>query len=164
MIEQVGTEQTKDEMYIRVLVERARKAMEAIEGYDQKRVDRLCQAIGWATAKEACFVYLTRLGVNESGMGDYETRCGKRFKIYGVLRDILREKSVGIIEEIPEKGIVKYARPAGVLAGVVPCTNPVLTPAVTALFTLKCKDAVIFSPHPRTKKTTLETVRIKRHQ
>ena len=162
MIEQVGTEQTKDEAYIRVLVERARKAMEAIEGYDQKRVDRLCQAIGWATAKEECFTYLTRLGINESGMGDYKTRCGKRFKIYGVLRDILREKSVGIIEEIPEKGIVKYAKPAGVLAGVVPCTNSVLTPAVTALFALKCKDAVIFSPHPRTKKTTLETVRIMR--
>ena len=66
-----------------------------------------------------------------------------------MLRDALRQKSMGIIEEIPEKGIVKYAKPAGVIASLVPTTNPELTPPVTGIYALKCKDAVIFSPHPR---------------
>ena len=79
----------------------------------------------------------------------------KRMKILGVLRDALRQKSTGIIEEIPEKGIVKYAKPAGVIASLVPTTNPELTPPYTGIYALKCLDAVIFSPHPRSKRTHL---------
>ncbi|MEW9669538.1 aldehyde dehydrogenase family protein, partial [Ammoniphilus sp. 3BR4] len=85
-----------------------------------------------------------------------------RFKIRGVLRDALRQKSVGIIEEIPEKGIVKYAKPAGIIGSIVPTTNPDLTPAGTAIYAIKARDVVIFSPHPRSKKTTFETVRLMR--
>ncbi len=75
---------------------------------------------------------------------------------------MLRQKSMGIIEEIPEKGIVKYAKPAGVIASLVPVTNAALTEAGNGIFALKCKDAIIFSPHPASKKTTNETVRIMR--
>ena len=102
------------------------------------------------------------MGVDESGLGDREGRPGKRFKIMGVLRDALRQKSIGIIEEDPVKGLVKYAKPAGVIASLIPTTNPALTPPVTAIYALKCRDAVIFSPHPRSKKTTYETVRVMR--
>ncbi len=87
---------------------------------------------------------------------------GKRMKIRGILRDALRQKSVGIIEEIPEKGIVKYGKPAGVVACIVPTTNPDLTPAGNAIYGIKARDAVIFSPHPRAKKTSFETVRLMR--
>jgi sulfoacetaldehyde dehydrogenase len=69
---------------------------------------------------------------------------------------------VGIIEEIPEKGIVKYGKPAGVVACIVPTTNPDLTPAGNAIYGIKARDAVIFSPHPRAKKTSFETVRLMR--
>jgi sulfoacetaldehyde dehydrogenase len=68
------------------------------------------------------------MGVEESGLGDPEGRVGKRFKIMGILRDALRQKSMGIIEEDPEKGLVKYAKPAGVIASLIPTTNPELTP------------------------------------
>lgn len=54
---------------------------------------------------------LVDMGIEESGLGDSVTRQGKRFKIRGILRDALRQKSAGAIEEIPEKGIVKYAKP-----------------------------------------------------
>src|SRR5436189_2130851 len=84
----------------------------------------------------------------------------KRFKIMGILRDALRQKSMGIIEEIPEKGIVKYAKPVGVIASLVPVTNASLTESGNGIYALKCKDAIIFSPHPASKKTTFETVRI----
>src|ERR1017187_5355536 len=94
------------------LLGKARRAMSAIEDYDQVHVDRLCQAVGWATANEKTFTRLAYMSVDESGLGDREGRPNKRFKIMGILRDALRQKSMGIIEEIPAKGIVKYAKPA----------------------------------------------------
>jgi sulfoacetaldehyde dehydrogenase len=144
------------------MLARARAAMAEIADYDQARVDRLAQAIGWALGNETTFVRLAHMSVDESGIGDREGRAAKRFKIHGILRDALREKSVGVIEEIPDKGLTKYAKPAGVIASIVPMTNPELTPPGTAIYAIKARDAVIFSPHPRTKATTNEVVRILR--
>jgi sulfoacetaldehyde dehydrogenase len=144
------------------MIQRARAAMREVKDYDQARIDRLCQALGWATANEKTFTRIAEMGVKESRLGDPQGRRSKRMKIMGVLRDALREKSTGIIEEIPEKGIVKYAKPAGVIASLVPTTNPGLTPAYTGIYALKALDAVIFSPHPRAKATTLEMVRVMR--
>lgn len=144
------------------MIGRARRAMRAVENYDQARIDRLCQALGWATANERTFARIVEMSVKESGLGDPEGRNAKRFKIKGVLRDALRQKSTGIIEEIPDKGIVKYAKPAGVIASLVPTTNPELTPPFTGIYALKALDAVIFSPHPRSKRTTFEMVRVMR--
>src|SRR5450432_1354614 len=144
------------------LVERARAAMKCIEDYDQVRVDRLCQAVGWATANASTFTRLANMSVDESGLGDRAGRPNKRFKILGILRDALRQKSMGVIEEIPEKGIVKYAKPAGVIASLIPVTSAYVTPASVAIYAVKCKDAVIFSPHPASRKTTTEVVRMMR--
>jgi sulfoacetaldehyde dehydrogenase len=152
----------EEKQYAEDLLQRARCAMRAIEHYDQKTVDRLCQAIAWATANEKTATRLAYMGVDESGLGDREGRPNKRFKILGILRDALRQKSMGIIEEIPEKGIVKYAKPTGVIASIVPVTNAALTEPGNGIYALKCKDAIIFSPHPASKKTTFETVRIMR--
>jgi acyl-CoA reductase-like NAD-dependent aldehyde dehydrogenase len=147
---------------IDAMIAGGRAAMRAVADYDQRRADRLCQAIGWATANEKTFTRLARMSVEESRLGDREGRVSKRFKIMGVLRDALRGKSIGIVEELPEKGIVKYGKPAGVIASLVPTTNPELTPPFTAIYAVKCLDAVIFSPHPRSKNTTQEVVRIMR--
>jgi sulfoacetaldehyde dehydrogenase len=144
------------------LVARGRAALRAFEGATQDQVDRLCQAIGWAVANETTFTRLALMGVQESGIGDPETRVSKRFKVMGILRDVLRQPSVGVIEEVPEKGIAKYAKPVGLIASLVPTTNPELTPPGVGIFAVKCRDAVIFSPHPRSKATTLETIEIMR--
>ncbi len=151
-----------EKAYAAGLLARARVAMKEIEDYDQARVDRVCQAIGWAVANEKTFTRLAYMGVEESGLGDPESRVSKRFKVMGILRDVLRQKSVGVIEELPEKGTIKYAKPVGVIASIIPTTNPDLTPPGVGMFAIKCRDAVIFSPHPRSKKTTFETVRIMR--
>ncbi len=103
---------------------------------------------------------LARMSVDESGMGSPEPK--RRAKVLGILRDALRQKSIGIIEEIPDKGIVKYAKPAGVIASLIPVTSPYVTPIGIAIYAIKCKDAVIFSPHPGSRKTTNETVRVMR--
>ncbi len=152
----------EEKAYADELLKKARCALKEIENYDQARVDRLCQAIGWATANEKTFTRIAQMGVDESGLGDRDGRVSKRFKIMGILRDVLRQKSVGIIEEIPEKGIVKYAKPVGVVASIIPTTNPELTPPGVGIFAIKCRDTVIFSPHPRSKKTTFEMVNVMR--
>lgn len=141
---------------------KARAALAIIETYDQARVDSLCQAVAWAVSNKKTFTNLVAQGIAESRLGDPDSRMGKRMKIRGILRDALRQKSVGIIEEIPEKGIVKYGKPAGIIACIVPTTNPDLTPAGNAIYAIKARDAVIFSPHPRAKKTSFETVRLMR--
>src|SRR5204862_3467620 len=142
------------------LLDSARKAMQQIADYDQARVDRICQAVGWSAANPEAAERLANMSVDESGMGSREPR--RRAKVLGILRDALRQKSMGVIEEIPEKGIVKYAKPAGVIASLIPVTSPYVTPVGIAIYALKCKDAVIFSPHPASKKTTTEVVRVMR--
>ena len=134
----------RDRQTIDGMLARAHAAMREVADYDQERIDRLCQALGWATANEKTFGRIVEMSIAESGLGDPEGRHSKRNKIIGVLRDVLREKSTGIIEEIPHKGIVKYAKPAGVIASLVPTTNPELTPPYTGLYALKALDAVIF--------------------
>jgi sulfoacetaldehyde dehydrogenase len=147
---------------LHAMIARARAAMKAIEDYDEARINRLCQAMGWATANEPHMTRIANMAVDETELGDRVGRVSKRIKIMGVLRDCLRMKGQGIIEEIPEKGLVKYAKPAGVIASLIPTTNPEQTPPVTGLYALKCKDAVIFSPHPRAKKVTAEVIRVMR--
>ncbi len=142
--------------------EKAQKALEIVEGYDQETVDRLCRAVAWSVANKKTFLELVDMGIGESNLGDPVSRQGKRFKIFGCLRDALRQKSIGIIEEIPEKGIVKYGKPVGVIASLVPTTNPTLTPAGQAIYAIKARDAIIFSPHPRSARTTNRTVKIMR--
>src|SRR6476620_11034446 len=142
------------------LLTNARRAMQQIAPYDQAKVDRICQAVGWSGANPEAAERLANMSVDESGMGSREPR--RRAKVLGILRDALRQKSMGIIEEIPDKGIVKYAKPAGVIASLIPVTSPYVTPIGIAIYAIKCKDAVIFSPHPGSRQTTNETVRVMR--
>ena len=152
----------EQEVELAELIAKARAAQQSIETYDQARVDRLCQAIAWAVANKTTFTRLVAEGIEESGLGDPVSRMGKRMKIRGVLRDALRQPSVGIIEEDEAKGLVKYGKPVGLIGCIVPTTNPDLTPAGNAIYAIKARDVVIFSPHPRSKKTTFETVRLMR--
>jgi sulfoacetaldehyde dehydrogenase len=157
MARAISAEETE---VVEALVGNARAAMRAIEHYDQAQVDRLCRAIAWAGGNEQAAIRLANMSVDESGMGRREPT--RRAKVLGILRDALRQKSMGIIEEDPVKGLVKYAKPAGVIAALIPVTSPYVTPVGIAIYAIKCKDAVIFSPHPSSRKTTIETVRMMR--
>jgi sulfoacetaldehyde dehydrogenase len=142
------------------LVGRARAAMAAIAGYDQATVDRICRAVGWAGGNLETATRLANMAVDESGMGRREPT--RRAKVQGILRDALRQKSMGVIEEDPVRGLVKYAKPAGVIAALIPATSPYVTPVGIAIYAIKAKDAVVFSPHPSSRNTTIETVRLMR--
>ena len=79
-------------------------------------------------------------------------------KTFGTLRDLMRVKTVGVIEKIPEKGLVKYAKPVGVVGAVTPSTNPAATPVNKAMMALKGGNAIIIAPSPSGWNTTNLTV------
>lgn len=159
----MSNELTKEQQQeLKLAIEKARKAQAIIETYDQEKIDRLCQAVAWSVANKKTFTELSEMGIAESGLGNLENRVNKRFKIKGILRDALRQKSMGIIEEIPEKGIAKYAKPAGMIASIVPATNPVLTPAGSAVYAIKARDVIIFSPSRRSKNSSIKSVELMR--
>ena len=128
------------------MLERARRAQAQIVDWDQARLNRLSQAIAWYAGNEETFTRLAQQGVEESGIGDREGRPAKRFKIHMVLRDVLRTPSTGIVEEDRERGLVKYAKPVGVIASLIPMTNPAMTPPVTGVSSANARNAVIFRP------------------
>ncbi len=152
----------EEKQLVHELVARARGAMKQIADYDQARIDRLIQAMGWSLSNEKTFTRLSNMGVDESGLGDRAGRPSKRFKLHGILRDALRAKSMGIVEADMAKGLVKYAKPVGVIASLVPVTNAGHTEVGNGIYSLKCKNAIIFAPHPASKKTSFECVRLMR--
>ena len=135
-------------------VRRARVAADIIATYDEPYLNRLCQAIAAELCNMKVWGPICDEAVDETRLGDKVTKRNKRNKIKLILRECLRQKSVGIIEEIPEKGLVKYAKPIGVIATLVPTTNPCLTPAGQILYAIKARDVLICSPHPRAKNIT----------
>ncbi len=140
--------------YVAGLIERARKAQEAIDNYTQEQVDRLVEAVVWNIVKDGPAQEISKLAVEESRMGNYEGKYNKLMaKSKGAVRDMKGKKSVGVIEVDEEKKIMKIAKPVGVIGALIPCTNPEATPTVKVAHALKGRNAIIMSPHPRTKKT-----------
>ena len=134
------------------LIARARSAQEEIEYWPQEKCDQLAAAAGWETYKRA--EEIARLAVEETGMGVYEHKLVKhQKKTLGVLRDMQGVKTTGVIEEDPDKGLIKMAKPVGVIGALTPVTNCEATLLAKALPALKCRNAIIFAPHPKAKKT-----------
>ena len=143
------------------LVARARAAQEAIAHYTQEQVDALVLAVGWSVVKNK--EALARAAVDEGGFGNYESKVMKiRNRVTGTIRDMQGVKTVGVIEELPDKGIVKIAKPVGVIAALIPTTGPDATPPVNALAALKGRNAIIVAPHPRTAQTSALAVQLMR--
>lgn len=148
------SDQSEVTQVIAQLVEKARKAQQEVENYTQEQIDQVCLAIGWEVYKDENIAQCARLAVEETGMGRYEDKLTKhKTKVMGVLRDVIGLKSVGLIERDEARGISKYAKPVGVIGALTPVTNPTATPASNAIMILKGRNAVIFAPHPRGKKS-----------
>ncbi len=140
-------------------VARARAAQKAIADYTQEQVDDLCAAVAWAVARPDRVEALAKLAVDEGGFGNYADKVTKINKrVLGVLADMQSVRTVGVVEEDPARGLVKIAKPVGVVAGLIPTTGPDATPPVKALFALKGRNAIVVAPHPRTAETTAAVV------
>lgn len=151
--------------YVAGLVQRARTAMAALAQADQKRVDEAVIAIAWALYKPENAQRLAKRAVETTGIGNVESKIVKnQRKTFGALRDLLRVKTVGVIEELPELGIVKYAKPVGVVAAITPSTNPSATPVNKAMFAIKGRNAILIAPSPSGYAVTMETVELIRDE
>ncbi|RPI47303.1 MAG: aldehyde dehydrogenase family protein [Betaproteobacteria bacterium] len=132
------------------LVARARAAQRIAARYDQAQVDELVLAAGWAIMDPARNRTLAELAVRDTGLGRVEDKILKNHrKTLGLLRDLRGAKSVGVVAEYPDKGLVEIARPVGVVAAIVPSTNPGATPANNIINALKGANAVILAPSPK---------------
>ena len=141
-----------------------RSAQEVIATYTQEQVDELCAAIAYRMTREDVKAELAQLALDETELGDYDSKVAKiENKVKGVYSEIKNEKTVGIVEEIPERGMRRIKKPVGVVGALVPSTQPEMLPITTALFVIKSRNAVITSPHPRGKKITYRTVEIMRN-
>jgi sulfoacetaldehyde dehydrogenase len=141
------------------LVRRARAAMAVFAGADQARVDEAVTALAWSLYNPAHAKELAELAVADTGLGNVPDKIiKKQRKTFGTLRDLLRVKTVGIIEEDKARGIVKYAKPVGVVCAITPSTNPGATPVNKAMMALKGRNAIVIAASPAGLKTTQRTV------
>ncbi len=136
------------------MVARGHEAQKYMMTLNQQQIDRLVQAVAASVCDATVWAKLADEAVDETRLGDKVTKRNKKTKLRLILRDCLRNPSVGVIEDNPAKGITKYAKPVGVVVSLVPTTNPCLTPAGQAFYALKARNAIICSPHPRAKITT----------
>ncbi|MEX3008954.1 aldehyde dehydrogenase family protein [Hoeflea sp. TYP-13] len=133
------------------LVARARAAQAGYaDGATQERYDRAAQAAAWAIMEPARNAEMAELAVRTTGLGNVKDKILKNHrKTLGLMRDLSKAKTCGVIEEEATTGITKIARPIGVVGAVVPSTNPVATPANNIINALKCGNAIILSPSPK---------------
>src|ERR1700744_3172699 len=137
------------------LVRRARIAQEAFANADQTRVDEAVRAVAWSLYQPEHARELAELAVADTGLGNVPDKIiKKQRKTFGTLRELLRAKSVGGIEPDDKRGIVKFAKPMGVVGAIPPSTNPGATPVNKTMMAIKGRNAVITAPSPLGYRTT----------
>lgn len=141
------------------VIERAKAAQRVYATYTQEQVDKIFRAAALAANKAR--IPLAKMAHEESGMGIVEDKVIKNhFASEYIYNKYKNCKTCGIIEEDKVNGIKKVAEPIGVLAGIVPTTNPTATAIFKSLIALKTRNAIVFSPHPRAKKATIKAAQI----
>lgn len=140
-------------------ISRTRKAQQLFSSYTQEQVDKIFLAA--ASAANKARIPLAKLAVEETGMGVVEDKVIKNnYASEYIYNAYKNTKTCGVIEEDKAYGIKKLAEPIGVIAAVIPTTNPTSTAIFKCLIALKTRNAIIISPHPRAKKSTIEAARI----
>ena len=141
------------------MLERVKKAQTEYEQFTQEQVDRIFKAA--ATAADKARIPLARMAVEDTGMGVLEDKIIKNhFASEYIYNKHKNAKTCGIISEDRENGIKTVAEPLGILAGIIPTTNPTSTAIFKSLLALKTRNAIVFSPHPRATNCTIEAAKI----
>ena len=146
---------------VRDVMARAVAAQSSVVSASQERIDALCQAVAQAASKASAD--LARLAVSETGIGRAPSKVLKNlFASEGVWGSIAKERTVGVIANDPARGVTEVATPIGVVAGIVPTTNPTSTAIGKGLIALKGRNAIVISPHPRARRCIAETCEVLR--
>ncbi|MPQ42902.1 acetaldehyde dehydrogenase (acetylating) [Clostridium tarantellae] len=144
---------------VRNLIRNAKEAQKKLANMSQEEIDRITKAIAEAGYKNA--EKLAKMANNETGFGKWQDKILKNvFASQNVYESIKDTKTVGIIKDNKEKKIMEVAVPVGVVAGLIPSTNPTSTAIYKAMISIKAGNSIVFSPHPNAKNCILETVRI----
>lgn len=152
-----------DQELVQETVARAQTAQAIFETFSQEQVDDIVTGIAWAGYQQENAETLARLAYEHSGLGNYEDKVTKvRRKTMGTMMDLKDAKSMGVVEVDEERGLTKIAKPMGVIAAILPSTNPAATCINNMMITLKGGNAVILAPHPRGEATCAEAVRLGR--
>ena len=140
-------------------MERTRAAQEIFSAYTQEQVDAIFLAAAMAANKAR--IKLAKMAVEETGMGVVEDKVIKNHYASEYIYNAYKhEKTCGVLEEDPAYGIQKIAEPIGVVAAVIPTTNPTATAIFKTLICLKTRNGIVISPHPRAKRSTIEAAKI----
>ena len=141
------------------LIEDVKKAQKEFSTFSQEKVDKIFFAA--AMAANQARIPLAKMAVEETGMGVVEDKVIKNnYASEYIYNKYRNEKTCGIIEEDKAYGYTKIAEPLGLIAAVIPTTNPTSTAIFKTLICLKTRNGIIISPHPRAKKSTIEAARI----
>ena len=150
----LNVDEQKEQEYIGSLIKKVSAAQKKFATFTQEQVDEIFRRV--ALKASSMRIPLAKMAVEETGMGVAEDKVIKNHfaseYIYNKYKDT---KTCGIIEEDKENGLIKFAEPIGVIAGVIPTTNPTSTVIFKSLIALKTRNGIIFSPHPRAKKCTI---------
>jgi len=148
---------------VSTLIAKAQAAQKLYADYNQKDVDEVVTAVAWSLMQPDTNQRLSEQAVADTGLGKVADKIIKNHrKTLGLLRDLKQSKSVGVVAEYPDKGLIEIAKPVGVVAAVVPSTNPVATPYNKTLNALKGGNAVILAPSPKGQKVCEEVVKLMR--
>jgi acetaldehyde dehydrogenase/alcohol dehydrogenase len=152
-------EKSPVESQIDELVKKASAAQIQFMGYNQEKIDAIVKAMALAGIDK--HMELARMAVAETGMGVYEDKITKNlFSTEEVYHNIKYEKTVGLIEENYEEGYMKVAEPIGIIAGVTPVTNPTSTTMFKSLISVKTRNPIIFSFHPKAIKSSIAAAKV----
>lgn len=145
------------------LIERAKAAQAIAEGFSQRRVDELAAAVVYALSRKDVATEIAELALAETGMGTIASKIAKLTKkMPGCFYDVKDQKTVGVIDRDPKTKVTMIAKPIGVIGALIPSTNPEATPVFKGMLGLRGRNAVIFAPHPRSKRTTTRVVDLMR--
>ena len=141
------------------LVEKVKKAQRVYAAYTQEQVDKIFRAAAIAAAQHR--IPLAQLAVEETGMGVMEDKVIKnQFASEYIYNQYKDTRTCGILSDDDSFGYRQVAEPIGIIAGVIPTTNPTSTAIFKALLALKTRNGIIFSPHPRAKECTIAAAKI----
>lgn len=144
---------------VRELIAAAKTAAEELAEFSQERLDTIVKAVASACEKNA--VPLAKLAEEETGFGNWQDKTLKNLLGSAMTYDYIKNmRTRGIINEDKAKGIIEIGVPMGIVAALIPSTNPTSTVMYKALISLKAGNSIIFSPHPNAKKSIVETVKI----
>lgn len=161
VIEKEKTKTIDVQAMIDDLAEKANAALKEMESFDQEKVDHIVHEMAMAALDQ--HMPLAKMAVEETGRGVYEDKAIKNmYASEYIWHNIKHDKTVGVINEDVQKGLIEIAEPVGVVCGVTPTTNPTSTTIFKSMIALKTRNPIVFAFHPSAQKSSAEAARVVR--